>query len=205
MTTILDLKDSSLYESHILLAASSLKDGNVIAFPTETVYGLAVNADDRAAVRRLCEVKNRPDGKPFTILVADKKDAGRYAANIPIVAERLIDHYWPGPLTIVMLDRSGGHVGLRMPLHRVAMDLLRVLDFPIVAPSANVSGQPAMTEANAIFRTFNGKIDLVMDYGRSPLGKASTVVLVNDHGARILRAGAISEGELFGFLGIAKK
>ncbi|MGR3221437.1 MAG: L-threonylcarbamoyladenylate synthase [Candidatus Anammoxibacter sp.] len=197
MTKVLDLSDKLNYRSFIEKASSSLKNGKIIAFPTETVYGIGVNAKDDAAIVRLYEIKKRPLEKKITILMPSTEELGSYVDNVPMNAKKLINRFWPGPLTIVLPGKNGEYIGLRVPDHKVVYDLLRIANIPIAAPSANISGQPPATNANAVFKTFQGLIDIILDYGTTTLGKASTVVRINSRQTKILRCGAIPDKDIY--------
>ncbi|MGR3180007.1 MAG: L-threonylcarbamoyladenylate synthase [Candidatus Anammoxibacter sp.] len=197
MTKILDLADKSKYSSFLENASRSLKDGKIIAFPTETVYGLGANAEDPTAILRLYEIKQRPEEKKITILIVSSDELASYVDQVPINAEKLIKRFWPGPLTLVLPGKNGEDIGLRVPDHNVINDLLSLAKIPIAAPSANISGQPPATNANAVFMAFKGTIDIILDYGTTILGKASTVVRVNNQRTAILRHGAISDKDVY--------
>lgn len=197
MTRILDLRNKSRYLTYINEAAQALRDSKVIAFPTETVYGLGANADDDDAVEYLYEIKQRPRGKKMTILILDERDIKDYVALIRPESKRLMDRFWPGPLTLIMPSKRGGEIGLRMPAHKVAADLLSISKISIAAPSANISGQPPATNAREVFEIFKGKIEIILDDETKPIGLSSTVVRVGDEGVEILRHGAIPDKDIY--------
>lgn len=202
MTKILKLADKLRYSTFLQEAICALISGKIIAFPTETVYGLGANAEDHAAVLRLYKIKQRPREKKLTILIASDSELRRYVDQIPVNAKRLIDRFWPGPLTLVLQSKNGGDIGLRVPGHKVINDLLFMSKIPIAAPSANISGQPPVSNANSVFKAFKNKIDIILDYGTTPLGKASTVVRANNKVTEILRHGAISDKDIYDCLGL---
>jgi len=197
MTRLLNLNDDEMYSSYLQEAVYALKDGKIIAFPTETVYGLGVNGLDADAVANLNKIKERPEGKEFTFLIRDKACLKKYVNDVPEDGKKLIEKFWPGPLTLVMPSKYGGEIGLRIPKHKVTNDLLSMVNLPIAAPSANISGEPPLVDAKAIFNAFNGKIELVLNYGTSTMGKPSTVVRINEQKTEILRQGAISQEEIY--------
>ncbi len=180
---------------HLARAAEHLRAGRLVAFPTETVYGLGVRGDDEAAVAELRRVKGRPEGKPFALLVADPADMERWAAPGP-GARRLAARFWPGPLTLVVPDGRGGQVGLRCPALEAAQELVRLTGAPVAAPSANPSGRPPATNAREALAYFEGRIAAVLDGGPARMGVASTVVRVEGDSIDILREGALSEAEV---------
>jgi L-threonylcarbamoyladenylate synthase len=188
-------------------AAARLRRGGVVAFPTETVYGLGANALDEAAVRKVFSAKGRPADNPVIVHVSDLRMLRRVAASIPAKARPLIRRFWPGPLTIVVPKRpcvpdtvTAGlpTVAVRMP-DGAARDLVRLAGVPIAAPSANLSGRPSPTTAEHVAEDFPGFF--VLDGGPATHGLESTVVAFDP--PRILRQGAIPEEELTGFLGTA--
>lgn len=189
----------------IAQAGEIIRNGGLVAFPTETVYGLAADAFNEAAVRRVFEVKGRPENKPLPVQVASHYNIDRLTSKIPDGVTILIDAYFPGPLTIILpaseclsklVTAETGTVGIRMPDHPVALALLRAVGTPIVAPSANPSGEPSPTTAQEVYEYLNGSIDMVLDAGPSQLKTASTVVDMTSGKPRILRVGSISEDEL---------
>lgn len=197
MTKILDLTNEQNYIALLQDAAHSLKNGGIIAFPTETVYGLGANANDSTAIARLYKVKQRPIEKKLTTLISDKTDIEIYVDHLSLNAKKLIDMFWPGPLTLVLPCKGGGYIGLRMPKHKVINDLLEIAKMPIVAPSANISGQPPMTNALSVYEVFKNKIDLILDYGNATIGKASTVIQLNNSEIDIVRHGAITDKDIY--------
>ncbi len=197
MTKILNLATTGDYWGCIDEAICALKAGRVIAFPTETVYGLGANADDPAAVSLLYEIKGRPQDKKFTILAPDKSAIEKYVDKISPLAQKLIDKFWPGPLTLVLPAKNGGDIGLRIPNHKVINDLLSGAKFPIAAPSANLSGREPASDAEHVFETFKGAIDIILDGGSPPMGTASTVARVNGGEIEILRSGAVPDKEIY--------
>lgn len=178
------------------LGAEVLKNGGLVAFPTETVYGLGANLLDRRAMRNLRNVKNRPKGKPFTVHIADKKIIKKMGCGIIKKASFLIKRYWPGPLTIILKAKNGRKIGFRMPDNKIALELLKRSGLPIAAPSANVSGDTPPTTADRVIESLCGKVDVVIDGGRTRIGKESTVVDVSSGSIRVLREGAIKKKEL---------
>jgi L-threonylcarbamoyladenylate synthase len=181
-------------------AAAVLRSGGLVAFPTETFYGLGAAALSGAAVRRVFEVKGRAESKPLLVLVESIAMLARVAASIPPAAEPLMARHWPGPLTLIVparatipevLTAGTGTVGVRVPGHPVARALVAALGEPVTAPSANPSGAPPPTTAAAVVAYFEGSIDVVIDAGPTPGGAPSTVVDVTVDPPRILRRGAV--------------
>jgi L-threonylcarbamoyladenylate synthase len=171
-------------------AAQLLRAGQVVAFPTETVYGLGARADDTAAMAELARLKDRPEGKEFARLVPDAF-AARAWGRFDAVAGALAEAFWPGPLTLVVPACAGGEVGLRCPDCEVTRRMLALVRTAVAAPSVNASGRrPALTAADAL-AVFDGWIAAVLDGGPARLGKASTVVRVTEGKLETLRAGPV--------------
>jgi L-threonylcarbamoyladenylate synthase len=183
------------HDRDVARAAELLRGGAIIAFPTETVYGLGARADDPDAVARLRALKGRPDGKPFSLLIADAPDAARYAVMSP-AAVALARAFWPGPLTMVLPAVSGGDVGLRCPDCAVARAILRLADVAAAAPSANESGRPPATSAEQVLDVFEGRIAAVVDGGPVRLGHSSTVIRLTGPRMEILREGGLHEASI---------
>ena len=186
-------------------AASMLRAGELVAVPTETVYGLAGNGLDERAVEAIYEVKGRPQVKPLSLMVPDAQAMERYCEAVPPQAKTLADRFWPGPLTIVLkardavpaIVRAGGEtVGLRCPDHPLTLELLRQAGIPFAAPSANPSGQPSPKTAEQVRRYFDGEIAAVVDGGPCGLGVESTLLDMSRTPYRVLRQGALPEEQI---------
>ena len=177
-------------------AALILKGGGLVAFPTETVYGLGANMLDKKAIERVYRIKNRPKNKPLTIHIADIDMVKEMVGKMPKNAERLVAKFWPGPLTLILKDKNGRKMGFRMPDNRIAFLLLKEAAVPVVAPSANISGRRPPTSAKEVLRDLDGKMDMVLDGGRTKIGVESTVVDLSGRRFKVLREGAISEEEI---------
>ena len=175
-------------------AAAILRDGGVVAFPTETVYGLGVHHQKPKAVERLLEVKRRAPEKRFTLHVAEAGDVAAHVESVPPAARSLMDRYWPGPLTIVFPGNCGEGVGVRLPANDVARELIRQVGAPLLAPSANRDGEPPATSGDDVLRYFDGQIDAVIDTGPTVIKQSSTVVQVEAGGGwKLLRDGMITK------------
>ncbi len=181
-------------------AAAVLRDGGVVAFPTETYYGLGAAALDAAAVRRVFDLKGRPEAKPVLVLVDSVAMVEGVAAEIPPRARALMAAHWPGPLTLVLRAAAGlpaevtagtGTIGVRLSPHPVARGLVRALGAPVTAPSANLSGAPPPVSAAVVLAAFAGRLDVLLDGGDTTGGPASTVLDVTVEPPRVLRAGPI--------------
>lgn len=191
----------------INLVIASLQRGDIAAIPTETVYGLAGNAENDAAIRHIYELKQRPLNHPLIMHIAKDADLTRWATDIPDYVETLIKHFWPGPLTLVLPCLpsqvnplvTGGQatVAIRTPSHPQAQQLLSALDFPLVAPSANQFGKISPTTAAHVHESFKDSKLLILDGGRCSVGIESTIVAATSHdGYQILRHGMIDEAIL---------
>lgn len=192
-------------KDHLPEAAALLRQGCLVAVPTETVYGLCVNGLDEAAVSALYEVKGRPEVKPLSLMVSSREDMEKYAAYVPRAAFLLADRFWPGPLTIVLtareivpeIVRAGKPtVGLRCPDHPLTLELLRLAGTPLAGPSANPSGLPSPKTAEDVLAYFNGKIHAVVDGGECGLGRESTIIDMTALPYRVLRQGALAETQI---------
>jgi L-threonylcarbamoyladenylate synthase len=181
-------------------AAAVLVSGGVVAFPTETFYGLGVAALDAVAVRRLFALKGRPESRPVLVLVDDPARIERIAV-VTATARELIARHWPGALTLVLrardvvsaeLTAGTGTIGVRQPAHPVARALAAALDAPVTAPSANLTGEAPPTTAAAVLSVFDGRIELILDGGPTSGGLPSTVLDVTVDPPRVLRQGAVT-------------
>ena len=184
----------------ITRAVCILRSGGLVAFPTETVYGLGADASNEAAVRRIFEVKHRPAEHPVIVHIPDASHLAHWAAAVPEPAARLAEAFWPGPLTLVLkradsvLDAvTGGQdtVGLRVPYHSLALDLLHAFGGGIAAPSANRFGRLSPTSAAHVLAELGDDVDLILDGGRCAVGIESTIVDVSGPAPRLLRPGGI--------------
>ena len=181
-----------------------LQKGGVIAFPTDTVYGLGADAFNTRAVERVYEIKNRPGHQQFPLLVADVEQLATLAEPIPEFAWFLVRRFWPGGLTLVLLRKdslpahlaSGPTIAVRVPNHPVCLALIEGLGKPITGTSANVSGQPAALTAEEVKQQLAGRIDLIVDGGKCPGGRESTIVDVTHEPPTILRQGIIPSHEI---------
>ncbi|MGQ9478908.1 MAG: L-threonylcarbamoyladenylate synthase [Thermoproteota archaeon] len=194
----------------LLEAVSVLKSGGLVAFPTETVYGLGADAFNEKAVLRIFEAKKRPPDNPLIVHVSSISMLRKVAAEIPSRAEMLVEELWPGPLTIVAprsqrvpaaVSAGLETVAVRMPAHNVALELTRLLGSPIAAPSANLSGRPSPTNARDVYEDLNGAIDMIIDAGNTFIGLESTVVRVTESDAVLLRPGPVPVEVLRKYLG----
>ncbi len=184
----------------LTVAATILRGGGLVAFPTETVYGLGADATNPQSIVRLNQVKGRPPDKPYSLHVHSPEEVARFVASIPPLAQRLMDRFWPGPLTIIMPAPDGATVGFRVPDHPVARAFLRACGVPVAAPSANRSGALPPTDAQEVLAALDGDVDCLLDGGPTRMGRESTVVEVVDGTVVVRREGAISNETLLAIM-----
>ncbi|MCO7176310.1 L-threonylcarbamoyladenylate synthase [Sporolactobacillus kofuensis] len=194
----------------IIAAAEKLVQGEIVAFPTETVYGLGGNAKLQDSVRKIYEAKGRPSDNPLIVHVATLEQVRDICTEIHPIAKKLIDTFWPGPLTLVLPSRGEvsnavtaglSTVAVRMPSHPVARALILASNLPIAAPSANLSGRPSPTRADHVFYDLDGRIAGIVDGGETGVGVESTVVDCTTTPITILRPGGISKEQLVEVVG----
>ena len=186
-------------------AAELLTEGQVVAVPTETVYGLAANAFDEKAVCRIFEAKGRPADNPLIVHIADVSELEKLSPSVPELAHRCAERFWPGPLTMILPKAdiipsvtSGGldTVGIRMPADKTARAVIKRCGFPLAAPSANLSGSPSPTALRHVYDDMNGRIPAIIDGGDCSVGVESTVICFDGDRIRILRPGFVSPDDL---------
>ena len=189
----------------IRLAQRLLRSGQIVAFPTDTVYGIGAHAFQAEAVAGLYAVKDRPETKAIPVLVAQMEDLTRVALGIPPVAWELVERFWPGGLTLVLpcaqalpavVTAGGDTVAVRCPDHPVPLALISALGAPLAATSANLSGQPSPANARQVVVDLAGRVPLIIDGGECPGGVPSTVLDLSVSPPRLLRVGAISTADL---------
>lgn len=188
-------------DAQIKQAAAILREGGIVAFPTETVYGLGARVFDPSAISRIYQIKGRPNDNPLIVHIADKNQLLLLASSIPEKADALIQQFWPGPLTLVlkksetvpaMVSANLETVAIRMPNHPVALALLNALNEPIAAPSANRSGRVSPTCAAHVRESLGNNIDFILDGGPCTVGLESTVLDLTSDPPTLLRPGAIT-------------
>lgn len=202
MDTIIEKVDPGHIDTDVMEQAGKLiADGELVAFPTETVYGLGGDALDPDASRRIYAAKGRPSDNPLIVHIADFDDMKRVAREVPEQAKKLADAFWPGPLTMIVWKSdavpeatTGGMqtVAVRMPNHPVALELIRRSGCLIAAPSANTSGRPSPTEAQHVAEDLSGKIAMILDGGPVGIGIESTIIDLTEEKPMILRPGYIT-------------
>ena len=201
-TEYVDLRDEYDIKEGIKKAAGIIKKGGLVAFPTETVYGLGANGLDENAVPKIYEAKGRPSDNPLILHISEFVEIKSIVKEIPKTALILAEEFWPGPLTMVLkksdivpFRTTGGleSVAVRMPSNKIARELIKASGVPIAAPSANSSGRPSPTKASHVILDLDGKIDMVIDGGAVDIGLESTIVDVTGDVPVILRPGFITE------------
>ncbi len=209
---VLSTHTPGLFAEALTRAADCLRRGELVVVPTETVYGLAANAWDREAVRRIFVAKERPLGNPVIVHVASGVMARECARDWPEEADRLAAAYWPGPLSLVLhrgprvpleVTAGGSTVGIRWPSHPFMQALIRLCGFPLAAPSANTANAVSPTQAQHAFTGLGDRVGLIVDGGASNVGIESTVVDLTTTPSRVLRPGMISAAEIGRVLGTA--
>lgn len=204
-TKIIKINPENPEKDKIHFAADLIKKGEIVAFPTETVYGLGADAFNEGAIRKIYRAKNRPSDNPPIVHISKKSDIKILAKDIPKIALTLINKFWPGPLTLILkkgnnipkITTSGlKTIAVRMPKNKIALELIRQSGTPIAAPSANISKRPSGTSSQDVFNDFNSKIPLVIDGGNAEIGLESTVIDLTSKPINLLRPGKITLEQL---------
>lgn len=199
------MTENTVRESDIRHAIEILKDGGIVAYPTDTVYGLGASPLDESAVCRVYDAKKRPHDQPLPLLLADKSDLLKVASVIPAVTWKLADRFLPGGLTLVLLKSrwvpdsitaGSDSIAVRIPDHPVPLALIRGLGTPIIGTSANISGQPSPRTAAEVRKQIGKRIDLVIDGGECSEGIDSTILDLSGPIPRIIREGSVSRAEI---------
>ena len=208
MEQYINMKNNLNYDN-LKEPAQIIKKGGIVIFPTETVYGIGTNGLDKNAIKKLYEVKQRPLNKPISLLVNNIEMVEKIAKNITEVEYKLMERFFPGPLTIILekrdivpdiLTSNTNTIGIRMPSGEIAKKLIEFASVPIATSSSNISGKPSGTNITDIKKDFEGKVDCFIDNGESELGIPSTVIRIIDNIPHILRQGAISEEKIKAYL-----
>lgn len=195
-TRIVRIDPQNPREDYLREAANILSRGGLVIIPTETVYGIAANMQNRAAIERLNEIKKRPEGKHFSVHIDEKEKIEDFTKDIPPFAYKLIDKFWPGPLTLVLKSKDSGTIGIRMPDNDIALKVIAFSAVPVVCPSANISGQPAPKNFAEAIEGLNGLVNFAIDAGSAKLGLESTIVDLTVQPLQILREGAIKKKDI---------
>ncbi len=209
VTNIIKIINVQKSKKEIQKAAEIIKRGGLVAFPRETIYGLGANALDPRAIRKIFKAKGRPLDNPLIIHIADYESIFKMAKrefSYAQITETLVKKFWPGPLTLILFKKKKiipdevtanlNIVALRMPKNKIALELIKMAEVPIAAPSANLAGRPSPTTAQHVFEDLRGKIDLILDGGSTEIGVESTILDLTIKPPLILRPGGISLEEL---------
>ena len=189
----------------LLKAVDTLKKGGIVAYPTETFYGLGAKFDTEASLEKLYDIKQRPEEKAMPLIIGDRELLSILTDSVNIKAKSLMDRFWPGPLTLIFYAREHlsefitadtRKVAVRLPGESFALHLVRAAGFPVTATSANPSGMPPARDAETVIEYFGDNIDLVINGGPAPGGLPSTIVDVTENTLEILREGVIKKGTL---------
>ena len=200
MSIVYDFKEN-IKKDEIENIAHVINDGGLVVFPTETVYGIGADATNSEAVKKIFLAKGRPQDNPLIVHISNLEMLDKYTYGINSVEKKLIDAFWPGPLTIILKSKNNlsnnvtaglDTVGIRMPDNDIALNIIEVSQKPIAAPSANISGKPSGTKIEDIFDELNNRVDAFVDGGDTDIGIESTVVKVDNGVVNILRPGKIS-------------
>lgn len=193
-------------KENLASAAEIINNGGLVAFPTETVYGLGADGLNENAVKKIYEAKGRPSDNPLILHIQDKSEVIPLTLKINSTAQKLMDTFWPGPMTLVFKKSSlvppvisGGldTVAIRLPENEIARELIKLAKTPIAAPSANTSGKPSPTKASHVFEDLNGRIDMIIDGGSCDIGLESTVIDVTTLSPVILRPGGVTFEDIY--------
>ena len=204
MTKVFDWKNK-IKNEELDECVETIKKGGLVIFPTETVYGIGTNAYCEDSVKKIYEVKQRPDEKPLSILVSNISEICKYGYVDNENEKKIIEKFMPGPLTIILKKREGvfdyissgkDTIGIRIPDNEIIKKILDEAEIPIVAPSANISGKPSGIVMDEILKDFYGKVDICVDGGKAQLGESSTIVQIIDNKPVILREGKIKLEEI---------
>ena len=196
MPRVFAMTEGIIDSQRLAEAAALLRRGGLVAFPTETVYGLGADATNAQAMERLGRVKGRPQGKYYSLHVGSVEQFSQLVEEVPALARLLIERWWPGPLTLVLPSPDGATVGYRVPDHPLAQAFLSACGVPVAAPSANRSGASPPRNAAAVIEAFGDAIEGVIDGGPTRLGRESTVVEVRGSRLMIHREGAIARAAI---------
>jgi L-threonylcarbamoyladenylate synthase len=208
-TQIIEIQPGPVDAEKMGKIADILRKDGVMAYPTDTFYGLGVSAYSETAVRKIYVLKKREQGKPLSVVISGIEMAEKVAATLPPAFSDLSRKFWPGPLTLVIKAKplfppqmlgSGGSLALRLPDVPWLLELVREMDVPVTATSANISGEKEIDSREEVIEIFSGKVDLIVDGGKTPGGLASTIVDLTSAKPRVLREGAVPSDRLRRYL-----
>lgn len=209
-TELIPVNQENIDNSVVMRAGDVIRRGGLVAFPTETVYGLGGNGLNPHSSKSIYAAKGRPSDNPLILHIADRNELYSLVSEIPESAEKLMDAFWPGPMTLVFpksdlvpMETTGGldTVAIRMPNHPIALELIRTAGVPIAAPSANASGRPSPTRASHVWEDMEGRIEMILDGGEVGIGLESTIIDLTDGTPTILRPGYITQSMIENVIG----
>jgi tRNA threonylcarbamoyl adenosine modification protein (Sua5/YciO/YrdC/YwlC family) len=195
-TKIVKIEPHHQKEEYIKVAADVIAQGGLVIIPTETVYGIAADASNEKSLKRLYEIKKRPMEKPFSFHIGSMDAVDEFSRDIPVAAYKLMDAFWPGPLTLILKSKDKKTVGLRFPDNEIASKIIGLSAVPVVCPSANLSGHTPPVDFKEAIKDLNGLVELAIDAGRTKFARESTVVDVTVEPIRVVREGAISKASV---------
>ena len=208
-SNIVKINPNSISEEIIDNAVSLLNRGEIIAFPTDTVYGVGGDIFNEVAINRIFRLKNRPTNKPINALVSSEEQLKMIVESIPLDAISIIDKFWPGPLTVILKKKnevsdkvtsSLDTIGVRMPNNRVALEIIKKFEKPLATTSANISDKPSPLTAEEVFNNFQEGLPMIIDSQEKALGIESTIITFTSLKPQILRIGAVTKEELSQFI-----
>ena len=199
------MKTLHLDETNLTQAAKILSSGGIVAIPTETVYGLAGNAFDPQAIKKIFIAKGRPSDNPLIVHISDIEEVYNVVSYFPQKAKKLAEKFWPGPLTMILPKNKNipdevtagmDSVAVRFPSNKIAREIIKKSGVPLVAPSANLSGRPSPTQFSHVVKDLDGKVDAIVDGGNCDIGVESTVISLLQDVPKLLRPGAITPEDI---------
>lgn len=190
-TNILETSQENYNETLLEEPAKAIREGKIVIFPTETVYGMAVDLNNTESIKRLFDIKQRPIDKQITTHIWQRDDIVKYTRKIPGYAQRMIRRFWPGPLTLIFTGINEETVGIRFPSNKIAQTLIMKSNVRVGAPSANISGESPCTSGNEAINQFDGKVDWIISSGKTTYSTSSTIVKAISDDPEIVREGAI--------------
>jgi tRNA threonylcarbamoyl adenosine modification protein (Sua5/YciO/YrdC/YwlC family) len=196
LTRLLRVRPENLNDPQLLEAAEMIRKGALVIVPTETVYGIAANSRDKKALARLSALKERPADKPFSLHIASVDKLDDYARDIPAVAYRLVERFWPGPLTLIFKAKDKGTIGIRLPDDAVCRRVIALSGVPVVCPSANLAGHQPPIDCEQALKDLNGKVELALDAGPTKLRQESTIVDCTVKPPKLVREGAVKPADI---------
>lgn len=203
LTKVVKLSEANSQDELLKEAAIILSKGGLVIIPTETVYGIAADSQNKKTVERLYTIKKRPKSKPFSLHIESKRRVRDFVSEIPVAAHKLMDRFWPGPLTLIFKSKDSGTIGIRLPDNEIAQKIIAFSGVAVVCPSANISGDKPPVEFREAIKDLDGLVDLAIDSGKTKLGLESSIVDVTVEPVKIIREGAIKKEEIEG--AIARK